>query len=164
MKFPYLLLYLSFLFFFLSLSPSLSFLSGNSLYWINITHFNLCLFGMKFISCLFLWHIGKYIRYTFSSNYNKNKILWGLCFGNGGPLINRFLVKAPNLLWIVLNVVIWRKIIPKVHTTYIELYNHSYNLKVLTIAIKTDCKDSLTKLGFWQTLRLFGNVTKNSSS
>ena len=127
---------------------------------------NFSLYLYHYYLIFFLWHIGKYIRYTFSSNYNKNEILWGLCFGNGEPLINRFLVKAHNLLWIVLNVVIWRKIIPKVHTTYIlvVLYNHSYNLKVLTIAIKTDCKDSLTKLGFWQTLRLFGNVTKNSSS
>ena len=46
----------------LSCSLSLSFPSGNSLYWINVTCYNSCLFGMKFISCLFylkkeLWYL-----------------------------------------------------------------------------------------------------------
>ena len=54
---------------------------------------NFSLYLYHYYLIFFLWHIGKYIRYTFSSNYNKNEILWGLCFGNGEPLINRFLVK-----------------------------------------------------------------------
>ena len=70
-----------------SLSPSTSlslFPSGNSLYWINITHYNSCLFGMKFISRLFHRRTKKsYLGQKWSSIKNRFlSFVFSVCFWN----------------------------------------------------------------------------------
>ena len=82
-----LLLFSNFLIFYInySLSLSFSFLSGNSIYWINITCFNSCLFGRKFISWLFVLTlvimvctVGSVLCATAVRNFEK--LLWQIYF------------------------------------------------------------------------------------
>ena len=49
------------------------------LYWINITRYNLCLFGMKFISCLFHTNFKNYdkVRVTRLTNSVQKLCLFG---------------------------------------------------------------------------------------
>ena len=64
---------------------SLSLPSGNSLYWIiNITHYNSCLFGMKFISRLFHRRTKKsYLGQKWSSIKNRFlSFVFSVCFWN----------------------------------------------------------------------------------
>ena len=69
----------------LALSLSFSLLSGNSIYWINITRFNSCLFGRKFISWLFVLTlvimvctVGSVLCATAVRNFEK--LLWQIYF------------------------------------------------------------------------------------